>query len=162
MLGTTQKLAKLEGGGGNPGISSQVQAVVSMAGPTDMSAFSRAVGSTDKDLVALVSPVTHVDADSAPTLFLHGAADNVVPLAQSEKMAEKLKLSGVYAEVVKDEGGHGFWNQQAGFDRQMPVALKFFEKFLAAPSGESTAPRGRPEARDRPDHPNRKGWGNRA
>ena len=130
MLGTSQKIAKLEGGGGNPGVSSQVQAVVSMAGPTDMSAFARATGSTDKELLALISPITHVDADSAPTLFLHSAADKVVPLAQSESMAEKLKLAGVYAEVVKDEGGHDFWNQRAGFDRQMPVALKFFEKFL--------------------------------
>jgi acetyl esterase/lipase len=129
MLGTSHKVAKLEGNGGNPGVSSRVQAVVSMAGPADMSGFARASGPMDKDLVALISPVTHVDADSAPTLLLHGENDNLVPMRQAELFAEKLKQAGVPVELVKvANAGHGFWNALPQHNGEMDRAVKFFEQ----------------------------------
>jgi acetyl esterase/lipase len=56
-----------------------------------------------------VSPITHVSADDPPTLILHGDADPLVPLQQSETMVESLKEAGVKAKlVVKKGAGHGW------------------------------------------------------
>jgi pectinesterase len=130
MLGTSQKRSELEGDGGNPGVSSRVQAVVAMAAPTEMSRFGQRVA-LPQDLVALISPVTHVDADSAPTLLLHGENDKLVPMEQSELLAEKLKKAGVHVELVKiPNAPHGFWLQPQWFEETMTRAAKFFTETL--------------------------------
>src|SRR6185503_2084524 len=90
MLGTSHKVAKLEGAGGNPGVSSRVQAVVAMAAPTDFNAFGGRQ-ELDKETMTLISPVTYVDKDAAPLLLLHGDADRTVPMQQSEIMLAKYK-----------------------------------------------------------------------
>ena len=41
------------------------------------------------------SPTTHVTRDDAPFLLMHGDADVVVPLQQSEIMEQKLTSAGV-------------------------------------------------------------------
>src|SRR5262249_28495767 len=38
-----------------------------------------------------ISPITHVSKNAPPTLIVHGDADPLVPLQQSEKMARALK-----------------------------------------------------------------------
>lgn len=64
---------------------------------------------TLKKIAKEVSPLYHVSADDPPTLLIHGDADEVVPLQQSEVMVEALKKAGVKAElVVKPKGGHGW------------------------------------------------------
>jgi acetyl esterase/lipase len=56
-----------------------------------------------------VSPITHVSADDPPTLIVHGNADPLVPLQQSESIVERLKAAGVEAKlVVKSGAGHGW------------------------------------------------------
>ncbi len=56
-----------------------------------------------------ISPIAHVTADDAPTLILHGDADNLVPLQQSESIVAKLKEAGVDARlVIKPHAGHGW------------------------------------------------------
>ena len=57
-----------------------------------------------------MSPIYHVNAGDAPTLILHGDADELVPLQQSEIIVEKFKEAGVPAElIVKKGAGHGIW-----------------------------------------------------
>ncbi len=57
-----------------------------------------------------MSPIYHVNEGDAPTLILHGDADTLVPLQQSEIIVEKLKEAGVPVKlVVKKGAGHGFW-----------------------------------------------------
>ena len=47
--------------------------------------------------------------DDPPTLIIHGDADKLVPLQQSELFMEKLKKAGVEAKlVVKKGAGHGW------------------------------------------------------
>jgi acetyl esterase/lipase len=65
------------------------------------------------ELARKASPVTWVSKDSAPLLIMHGTADPLIPLEQSQRLADKLKAAGVEVtlDVVKD-GGHGgpqFW-----------------------------------------------------
>ncbi|HEY2573459.1 MAG TPA: alpha/beta hydrolase [Verrucomicrobiaceae bacterium] len=131
MLGTSDKESKLEGNGGNPGISSRIQAVVAMATPADMTSFAERA-KIDRDLAVLISPITHVSKDSAPVLLMHGTKDAVVPMAQSEMLLEKYHKAGASAALVKIEGApHAFWNGQ-WFDETMKQAGDFFRKELGS------------------------------
>jgi acetyl esterase/lipase len=57
-----------------------------------------------REITRRISPITHVNATSAPTLFLHGDADDLVPLQQSEVMAASLQKAGVPAKLIVWEG----------------------------------------------------------
>jgi acetyl esterase/lipase len=122
LLGTTGNLKELEGDGGNLDQSSRVQAVVDWFGPTDFthgwprfnppnSPVARLLGgpvTENKDKAAQASPVTHVSKDAAPFLIMHGDKDNLVPLSQSEELAEALKKAGVEVTFRALQGsGHG-------------------------------------------------------
>jgi acetyl esterase/lipase len=55
------------------------------------------------------SPITYVTADDPPTLIIHGDADTLVPLQQSETILARLKSAGVEGKlVVKPKLGHGW------------------------------------------------------
>ena len=130
MLGTSYQAEKLEGAGGNPGVSSRVQAVVAMAAVTDFNAFSGRQ-ELDKETAALISPVTYVDKDSAPLLLLHGDGDKLVPLKQSEILLAKYKEAAAPAELFTFKGaGHGFWTQDPAFTETMDRAVTFFREKL--------------------------------
>ena len=93
--------------GEHPTFSSSVDAVVDWFGPIDLnrmdeckrpkagnspeSALIRGSLTEHPDLVALASPNTYVDASDVPFLIIHGTADNVVPLCQSELFAAVLQ-----------------------------------------------------------------------
>ena len=129
MLGTSYKVSKLEGAGGNPGVSSRVQAVVAMAAPTDFNVASER-RQVDKETATLISPVTYVDKDSAPILLLHGEADALVPMQQSEALLARYQAAGASAELIKNKGPHGFWNQGPMFTETMEHAVRFFREKL--------------------------------
>ena len=138
MLGTSDHVAKLEGEGGNSGVSSRVHAVVAMATPADMT-LGRVGSTIGAELAQLISPVTHVSAKSAPVLLLHGTKDTLVPMAQSELLLGKYRKAGVKAELVKiEDGAHAFWNL-AQFDQTMAFAVKFFRETLGASSAVPAA-----------------------
>lgn len=62
-----------------------------------------------REILAAVSPITHVTIDDAPTLIVHGDADNLVPFQQAETFVEKMQQSGVEAKLVRRPGqGHGW------------------------------------------------------
>lgn len=61
-----------------------------------------------QEITRRISPNAHVNAASAPTLFLHGDADELVPLQQSEVMVTNLQKVGVPAKLIVWKGvGHG-------------------------------------------------------
>jgi acetyl esterase/lipase len=80
-----------------------------------------------KELCRRVSPLTHVSAAAAPTLIIHGDADKLTPLQQSEVMVAKLKEAGVPAELVVKRGRPHGWNNM---DRDMSTILDWFDKHL--------------------------------
>jgi acetyl esterase/lipase len=62
-----------------------------------------------RDILKKISPITHVTADDAPTLILHGDEDVLVPLQQSQAIVAKFKEVGVPAELIVKKGvGHGW------------------------------------------------------
>jgi dipeptidyl aminopeptidase/acylaminoacyl peptidase len=62
-----------------------------------------------REITKAISPITFVSASSAPCLIIHGDADNLVPIQQSEAFVAKMKAAGAEAElVVKKGAGHGW------------------------------------------------------
>ena len=107
--------------GDHADVSSDVQAVVDMFGPTNLEApdyvenaetASRevfgAAGPGAADTLRSASPVTHVTQGDAPFLIIHGARDEVVPLDQSQALAARLQAAGIPVTlVVVENAEHG-------------------------------------------------------
>jgi acetyl esterase/lipase len=143
LLGATTKEDGLEGKGGNAEQSSQVQAVVSFFGPTDLcektwgkeveervlAPFVGAAFDDKPELYKKVSPVTYIGKGAPPFLFFHGSKDTLVAPRHSKEMCEKLKAAGGSAKVIILEGeGHGW----AGEKRRHTVdqTITFFDETL--------------------------------
>ena len=78
-----------------------------------------------------ISPIYHVSPEDAPTLIVHGDADTLVPLQQSEAMVDKLKAAGVEARlIVKPKHGHGWLTMIA----DMNQVADWFDEHLKKPS----------------------------
>jgi acetyl esterase/lipase len=55
------------------------------------------------------SPLTYLNSSSVPTAFYHGTVDDVVPIAQSDLLKDKLTQVGVPYDYMYVQGeGHGF------------------------------------------------------
>lgn len=145
LLGTGGDVKELEGNLGVTGVSSRVQAVCDIFGPTDFLRFepmnrdpksllAQLLGGTveeKKELYRLASPVTHVSKDDPPFLILHGTADKLVPVSQSEILEQALKQAGVEVTLVKIEGaGHG--GPQFNTPEIRKTMADFFDKHLRA------------------------------
>lgn len=125
LLGTSGGVKALEGDHPAPD-SSRVQALVDCFGPTDLVAAAGCpggVGRADSAVGALLggpvgenleraraaSPVTYVSRDDPPFLILHGERDLLVPIAQSDSLAGKLRGAGVDVTFVQvRNAGHGW------------------------------------------------------
>ena len=74
-----------------------------------------------------ISPITHVTADDAPTMIMHGDADELVPIQQAKIMIDKLAAAGVDAElVVKPGAAHGW----ADLARDVAKFADWFDRTL--------------------------------
>ena len=110
LLGTTGAVKALEGDLGNLDHSSQVQAVVDLAGPVTTGGLN---------------PVTYVTKESAPTLMLHGTADTTVSTRESQALVSALKVAGVTTTLDLQIGvGHGLG------DLLSPIAMQTIGTFL--------------------------------
>ena len=68
------------------------------------------------------SPLAHVKHATTPTLFIHGEADNDVPITQAEEMYTALRKLGVAATLARYPGeGHGFHRPSFTWIRTAPV-----------------------------------------
>lgn len=63
----------------------------------------------DESLAADISPILFATPDDPPTLLIHGDADELVAISNSEIMHEALREAGVESEFITIPGGdHGF------------------------------------------------------
>lgn len=81
------------------------------------------------------SPLTHVTADDAPMLLMHGDQDVIVPIKQSEIMENALKQALVKVAFIKVPGGkHGPNFQFPAGDPRLPdhlgEAVRWFDAHL--------------------------------
>ena len=87
-----------------------------------------------REITRQISPITHVTSDDAPTLIIHGDADRLVPLQQSETFVKKLESVGVPSKlVVKKNGGHGAW---PGIEKDVSSMVDWFDEYLKKPGAE--------------------------
>jgi dipeptidyl aminopeptidase/acylaminoacyl peptidase len=93
--------------------------------------FSRFIGAHDaRDPVLTdLSPAAHIEQISIPVLLVHGKDDSVVPLEQSQIMADALRKAGKPVELVI-EPGEDHWLSRGETRLQMLQAtMAFVEKY---------------------------------
>jgi acetyl esterase/lipase len=95
--------------------------------------FGRYVRITDEAKIRAIgreiSPISHVTADDAPALILHGDKDLLVPIQQAELIVDKYKQAGVPARlIVKPGAAHG-WPDLA---KDMTLIADWFDSHLQA------------------------------
>ena len=61
------------------------------------------------DLARQASPVAHASAAAPPVLLMHGAADDLVPPAQSVRLTGALRAAGATVELELVPGATHFW-----------------------------------------------------
>ncbi len=153
LLGTTAGVKDLEGHGGNLDQSSRVQCVLDWFGPTDLTTMGKEGDPAGSPVALLIggpaqenlekarraSPLTYVNKNAAPFLIMHGDKDNLVPLRQSQRLAEELKKAGVEVtlKVVKGNGhgGPGFTTPE-----NLRLIEAFFVKHLRKKTKETNVP----------------------
>ncbi|MBS2548411.1 S9 family peptidase [Catenulispora sp. NL8] len=72
----------------------------SMAGTSDEGQVITELEIGGAEMLERLSPLTYVDAVRAPTLILHGAADDRCPPGQAEEWFQALRIRGVQAQLV--------------------------------------------------------------
>ena len=139
-----------------PSNAPAVRAVCSWFGPSDLLAAGsdvRSVSSNTRQLVlqymggppstrhrhyTMASPVYHVHPGAPPVLLVHGDSDEVVPVSQSEILAEKLTAEHVPNKFIRVESaGHWFARGWFGLRPITPstgdvyrATLAFFDNLL--------------------------------
>lgn len=120
LLGTTGDVKEFDRGE-NRGVSSRVQAVCDWFGPTDFSSDltqdqassleARLIGgpiAQNLEKAQRANPIRYISKDDPPFLIMHGDKDPVVPLKQSQLLADALQKAGVRVSFhVVAGGGHG-------------------------------------------------------
>jgi acetyl esterase/lipase len=91
---------------GADGITAEVQAIVDIYGPTDITieglrdlkSLEKLMGKSYDEAVATYkecSPINYVSKNAPPTLIFHGTIDSLVPVAQSDVLNDTLTSLGV-------------------------------------------------------------------
>ncbi len=85
-----------------------------------------------RSMLEWASPVNYVHADAPPFLIVHGDADRIVSLQQSQLFQQALRAQGNSAELhIVPNGDHGFPGaSEADIDRALARTFAFFEEHL--------------------------------
>jgi dipeptidyl aminopeptidase/acylaminoacyl peptidase len=85
------------------------------------------VSGTDDPALEAISPIKHVDKATIPILLIHGRDDTVVPIAQSEDMADALKSAGKQVDFVKLDGEDHWLSRSETRLQMLNATVKFVE-----------------------------------
>ena len=146
LLGAGNGVAALEGGAGDPKVSSAVQVVVDIDGVADFtgpdlvaqqesapSAPVRYLGGKFSERPAvwrLASALTHAGPHSAPTLFINSTSPTP-PLPGRAELCARLRACGIASEIVVLPGTpHTFWLFQPWFERTLAETDRFLRAHL--------------------------------
>ena len=146
LLGATNGMANFEGDGDNARVSSVAQSVVDIDGPVTFidpgnvekeikgpyDTNTRFIGGTFKekpDAWREASPITHVNRQSAPVLFINSSSYR--PFQQREEMRNKLNALGIVSEIVViPDTPHPFWLFHPWFDSTVQYVDEFLRRTL--------------------------------
>jgi len=124
----------------------EVKAMASIVGPTDFTdpayvnnslfqyGLTPLVGNanyqTNPEIFIEVSPRSHVDTQSPPTIQFNGGQDPLIPVSQQSRLKQKLDEAGVYNEAyLYPQGGHGNWDATTMADFQGKLVAFFKARF---------------------------------
>lgn len=150
MVGYSSDVPELEGTGGHAGVSSAVQAVIDIYGPVDftvyperdhrlVTTFLQGTYEEKTETYVKASPITYVDADDPPTLIIHGTIDSLVPVTQSDLLAERFQALGkMYWYDRMDGWPHAMDVANPVNQRVEQVAIAFLEEVLGNDGVPST------------------------
>jgi len=125
--------------------SARVQAVATLMGAFDLTAPPTEAGAaaiggllgTPLDDPAVqkrrreASPIAHITPGAAPTLLIHGDADEVVPVGQSQAMEQALLKAGVETSLVLVPGAnHGGEVMEQHVGTLLPQVVAWFDRYL--------------------------------
>ncbi len=143
FLGVTADVKEFEGKAGNADQSSRVKCVVNVYGPSDFTkSYGKSVDAaevlplflggdlkTARQQHLRASPLYWVTPNAAPTLCIHWTDDKYVAREQAVWLIDRLKATGVEAELLTLEGaGHGFKGKEV--ETADKAMLAFFDKHL--------------------------------
>ena len=151
MAAGTNGKPELEGAGGTPGVSSNVNACIGVyplaSAQTATGLFPE--GQATPENIAAASPTSYIGAGFAPTIFVHGTADTTVPLASSMDFFNKLLAAGVPTALTAIQGAaHAFDNAALDAVEVMAQSIDLFlDRLLVDPKpypafGPPGGPRG--------------------
>lgn len=117
-------------------VSNRVATVVSYFPPVDIRPMAGRGSERfpalnfDPEGAAAISPILFVTPDDPPTLLIHGDADTLVPIRNSEQIHAAFKEANVDTDFITIEGGdHGFRNPEHRKVASM-ARLEWFNKYL--------------------------------
>lgn len=151
LMGTTGHVRDFDAGD-HLDQSSGVRCVVNWFGPVDFlewgAPFSPSMDSPESPVYRLLGgpfsqnlekarsagPLHHVDGRSAPFLTVHGDRDNIVPLAQSQRLHKALRDAGVESTLrVIPGAGHG--TAEFTLPERLEETAGFLARHLGRPCG---------------------------
>ena len=142
----TAGLAEFEGDGGNEGVATDVAAVLAVYPPTllpgvpgAMAPVAGAFHPEDDEArtaaAAAASPVTHVGPSFPPTLLIHGAADDLVPVRASLLMHDALVAAGVQVDLHVYAGQPHAFDSEPRFGRLCAAEMQLFlDRYVRVPA----------------------------
>jgi pectinesterase len=148
MMGTSHKSTLFESEGTESKTSSQVHAVVAIVPNTDFislfnwkrengqeaglaTKFLGASSLTDLTNAREASPLTYVDKDTAPTLIINTAADEVVDFEQGVLFVERCRNMRVPARLFTySDAPHAFAGWNTWYDETMEMTISYFQEML--------------------------------
>ena len=145
LMSVSEGIADFEDRGGNPGVSSEIQAAAAWYGalnyqafhdiraavdPEYLKAFEVIYGGTPeekKDMIVKGNPITYIEKKHCPFLSICSDADTRVSYTVNTEFCERAKDYGNYAEyVIVHDQEHGYIVGEE-YDKKL---YDFFDRFL--------------------------------
>jgi len=148
MVGYSRELFFIEQSIMDSNYSSEVQAIVNIYGPSDLTTeyartnptveyFLDRKYSEDEFVYSVASPVSYLSADDPPTLIFHGSLDELVPINQSDSLKSKLDKMGLYSEYHRLDGWPHTMDLSVEVNEYCQYYMeRFFEKYLMDRNGK--------------------------
>jgi dipeptidyl aminopeptidase/acylaminoacyl peptidase len=139
MLGLTNSSDRLEGECGDMQFSSSVQAIVNIAGHTDLASLfmesktmpgmiAQLLGGTPEQLPSqyfAASPINYISKDDPPVFSIQGTKDQANVPRQSELLDARMKEIGLpHTLIIKEGAGHGNFTNENGMWEFLDRVLK--------------------------------------
>lgn len=123
------------------GMPSDLAAAGGVADPGPDSREARLLGApaaSVPDLARQASPVTHAHSGAPPVLLMHGTVDDLVPPAQSVRLAEALDAAGTQVELELIPGATHFWKGASDVAAIIRRSIGFLHAQAGQPPGSGS------------------------